>query len=886
MRHASCAIGLLVALAATPAWASPSLVAGALLPDSIGGPAAVVEYALDLDTAALEDAEQLGLTLPGSVFEAERLSVQRQAHGFFWRGRIHESWEVLITVHKGEVSGLLYTPWQVYELLPDPAGGARLAELDPQRYPPCEHGPTAEGDPGRGPHEDALEAPQSERPAILADDDATSVTVMDILVMYTPQARDGVGGTSQIESVIQSAVNVTNTAYANSQVNAVLHLMHTAEAPFNDSGSASTDLATVRDDPSVAILRNTYGADMVALIVGRTNACGVAYGQRNPGPAFANRAFQVTQRSCAVGNLTFAHEFGHNQGCEHDPANGAPPASASFPFAYGHFQSGAFRTVMSYSSECTGGCSRAPYFSNSNVQRNGLDTGILDERENYRTINNTASIVADFRAPAVVVSLGQISYETSESDGRLTISVGRSGLAEIPVTVVLETESDEAEAGRDFEATTVTLDWPPGDTAVRTIDIPILDDAAVEGPEGFDVLLKDARGAGMGFISRARVTITDYEEGVLRFVSTSTSVREDADEVWLEVERVDGNNGEVSVQFGTESGSATAGDDFEAPEGRLTWADGDARRQRFSINVIDDRLIEGTETLTAILSQPTGRATLGAARSTASVLDWEEGRLQFEAATEAVLENDGQAVLRVLRVDGSDGEVAVDIRLAPGTPAANAGADFDGAPIRVTWQPGTTDPRLVEIPILDDQDVEGDEQIIATLVEPAGHAIVGAVPQATITIADWEEGAFVLGESSLTAAEDSGAIEVEVLRTDGRNGEATVRVQTVADSATADADFVPVSEVLRWADGDDRRQTVTVNLLADRIEEGPESFLLRLSAPEGARLGGRVNAEVVIEDVFDKGCSCSASEHRSTPPVAFLALLFLGLHWRKRRRSF
>ncbi len=106
-------------------------------------------------------------------------------------------------------------------------------------------------------------------------------------------------------------------------------------------------------------------ADMVSLMVEAGSACGLGYVMRSrPAPAFAGSAFQVTALGCAVGNLSFAHEHGHNMGMEHDPANGTSPASASFPYAFGHFVNGSYRTVMSYAGECSSGCTRVPHFSN------------------------------------------------------------------------------------------------------------------------------------------------------------------------------------------------------------------------------------------------------------------------------------------------------------------------------------------------------------------------------------------------------------------------------------------------------------------------------------------------------------------------------------------
>ncbi len=129
-----------------------------------------------------------------------------------------------------------------------------------------------------------------------------------------------------------------------------------------------------------------------------SGSCGRGYVMRNPGAGFRDRAVQVTRVSCAVGNLSFAHEFGHNMGLEHNPENSsATSTTASYPWSFGHYHSGQYRTVMSYSNPCSGGCTRRQYFSNPDVTYSGLATGIDNTRDNARTLGLTSPISAAFR---------------------------------------------------------------------------------------------------------------------------------------------------------------------------------------------------------------------------------------------------------------------------------------------------------------------------------------------------------------------------------------------------------------------------------------------------------------------------------------------------------
>ena len=418
------------------------------------------------------------------------------------------------------------------------------------------------------------------------------------------------------------------------------------------------------------------------------------------------------------------------------------------------------------------------------------------------------------------------------------------------VSIIVGTESDSA-GRRRLHRLDDHARWAAGDVTPKTASIPILDDRRFEGPEAFDVVFEDARGAGLGATATARVTITDYEEGTLQFTAGTAELREDGGEVVLEVERTAGTNGEVSVSFSTQSGTAAGSEDYRATTGRLTWADGDARVQQIRVPILDDRLVEGPETLNVVLLSPVGGANVGASQTQVTILDWEEGALRFSQASVPVREDAGEVILQVERTNGADGDVAVDLisSAAPSEPSAQAGQDFLGETVRLAFSEGETGPRTIAIPILDDTEQEGEERFIVSLAAATNGAVVGDVGVATVVITDWEEGALQFAGPTTGVREDAGFAEIEVLRVGGSDGEASVRIGTIADSASEGSDFTPLSDELTWAAGDSMNRTVRVALVDDALTEGPERFLLRLSEAGGGRLGDPAELAVEIEDI-------------------------------------
>lgn len=63
---------------------------------------------------------------------------------------------------------------------------------------------------------------------------------------------------------------------------------------------------------------------------------------------------------------------------------------------------------------------------------------------------------------------------------------------------------------------------------------------------------------------------------------------------------------EGTVDFATADGSATAGEDYEATSGTLSFAQGDDREETFVVPILADDEVEDPETFTVMLSNTTG----------------------------------------------------------------------------------------------------------------------------------------------------------------------------------------------------------------------------------------------------------------------------------------
>lgn len=218
---------------------------------------------------------------------------------------------------------------------------------------------------------------------------------IDVLVVYSTAAKNTVGGTNSMQSRINLAITESNSAYSSSGVNQELVLVHSAEmVGYSEPSSFSqilTDLRSTNDGDmdNVHALRDQYAADCVSMICKNGQYCGIAYLMTNPSAGFASSAFSVCNYSCMTGYYSFSHELGHNMGSNHDPQN-AGSGAYSYSFGY-RTPNNQYRTVMAYSPG-----TRVKRFSGPNVTYSGNTMG-NSSQDNARSLNNTASIVADWR---------------------------------------------------------------------------------------------------------------------------------------------------------------------------------------------------------------------------------------------------------------------------------------------------------------------------------------------------------------------------------------------------------------------------------------------------------------------------------------------------------
>jgi hypothetical protein len=349
-------------------------------------------------------------------------------------------------------------------------------------------------------------------------------------------------------------------------------------------------------------------------------------------------------------------------------------------------------------------------------------------------------MIVDDDLPNTSGQFSDTSYRVNEADGSATITVQLAQALDVPTTVDYATgdPADTATAGSDYTSTSGTLTFPAGVTS-QTFQIPILNPATPD-PEDDETVTVKLSNPGtkllLGSPSTATLTIVDDDPaGALDFKNLSYSASETGGLATVTVERVGGSGGDVSVDYTTSDGTATAGSDYTATSGTLTWNSGDASDKTFTVPVTWDGRGEGTESINLALSNAVG-ADLGP--NTAAVVniadDGASGSPRFTASSYSVDESAGQVTVTVTRSGGSlGGPVSVDYATGDGT--AIAGSDYTATSGTLTFGPGE-DSKSFTVSIANDSAHEDSETFQATLSNVTGGASIGSPSGATVTIAD------------------------------------------------------------------------------------------------------------------------------------------------------
>ena len=470
------------------------------------------------------------------------------------------------------------------------------------------------------------------------------------------------------------------------------------------------------------------------------------------------------------------------------------------------------------------------------------------------------------------LSINDVTQAEGNGPNTMTFAVTLSGAADQPVTVNYSTANGSATAPSDFTAVTgELLTFSPGETT-RFITITINGDTVAEADESFSVNLFNASNAMIADGSATGLLLNDDAgptptptpsvtptpgvtptpsptptgSDLVQFSSTSYSVNENVGSAIITVTRTGPGAAAASVNYATSNGTATAGQDYTAVSGTLTWAAGDLTAKTFTIPINDDLVIEAGETVNLTLSGPVGVALGPPSSAVLTILD-NDSIPQVSVNDVAQAEgNDLNPMVFTVTLSNASGQpVTVNYATANGT--ATGGADYVSVSGGVlTFNPGETS-KQVTISILGDFTVEPNEDFLLNLTGASNATITDSQGVGTLNNDD-SPGTVQFTASNFVVNEGNGTATITITRTGGISQGVSVRFVTVDGSAVNGEDYSAIRTVVTFEPGETEK-TVTIPIINDSTDEPDETINIALENPTGgAILGSPINAIVTILD--------------------------------------
>lgn len=190
----------------------------------------------------------------------------------------------------------------------------------------------------------------------------------------------------------------------------------------------------------------------------------------------------------------------------------------------------------------------------------------------------------------------------------------------------------------------------------------------------------------------------------LQFGSQTYSNNENVGNATITVNRSGGVNGTTTVSYATEDGTATAGTDYIATVGTLTFAPGETSKT-INVPVINDNVLEGDETFSFVLSNPSGDGTVEIQNSSTAVLTIVDNDNQPFASTPNITVNEppiagtSTALFSVQLTNPTTKTVTINYATANGT--ATAGSDYAATSGTLTFAPLET-TKTIPVQVLAD----------------------------------------------------------------------------------------------------------------------------------------------------------------------------------------
>lgn len=329
----------------------------------------------------------------------------------------------------------------------------------------------------------------------------------------------------------------------------------------------------------------------------------------------------------------------------------------------------------------------------------------------------------------------------------------------------------------------------------------------------------------------------------------------------------------VTVNYATANNTSTAGSDYVAASGTLTFTPGQLS-QTVSVTINGDTTFEPTESFFVNLTSPVN-ATLTDNQGVGTITN-DDPRPTISINDVSVSEGNSGTTTAGFTVSlshPSSQTITVNFATAAGT--ATAGSDYVSASGTVTFAAGQTS-RPINVTVNGDTTSEPNETFVVNLATATNATIVDTQGTGTINNDDGQPTISINNVSVTEGNSGTTTAAFTVSLSNASSQTITVNFATSPGTATAGTDYVTASGTVTFTPGQTSRPiNVTVN--GDTTFEPNETFVVNLTSPTNATIGDNQGTGTITNDDAQPTISIndvSLSEgHAGTKTASFTVAL-------------
>lgn len=511
---------------------------------------------------------------------------------------------------------------------------------------------------------------------------------------------------------------------------------------------------------------------------------------------------------------------------------------------------------------------------------------------------HTVTIIDDDEADIIVTESGDTTEVAEGGAGDSYTIVLGSQPAE-NVTITISFDAAQLVVNGDTDGTTSITFTPSDWDDVQTVTVAAVDDTLVETNPHTSLITQGVSSTDPVYAAfdpaDVNVSITENDIVNIALLGTSTSINETAGPLSLTTRLEIISNGTpggtlttpLTAQVVLTEGTAVQGSDYSISTVNFTFPAGTAHNatQPVEVGIINDRLLEPSETFTVSLTLVSGQGTVSGSNEV-TITDNEVGVFSFNLASDSTSEAVGtyNRFARLTITGTGDGTTfriqdaaSVVLTDTPGTAATPTDYTLSTTVLNVPANAGSPLDMSFDAAIVSDLVFEADETFTIGFGAITGNGALSSTGTHTVTITDDETVSIALAPATVTVAESAGThVSTATLTVTGTGtGPASIQSALVVPvlytegTATEPEDFTTGAASITFAAGatSGATQDITVGILDDDIDENDETFTIGLDTSVATSDITFGNAATVVTITDDDTASITVTQSGGTTAV-------------------